>query len=198
MRINSFALSLGCALRFYLKSFSFLLLLLAGSLSPLCGQEKAFPENWEGAWSGTLEIFHQNRLRQTVPMELSIRPVDSTRWEYLTVYNPSGKGVVKAYELISLDPTKGKYAIDERNGIVLDAQYQNGCLYSSFTVMGSYLQSRTCLLDSALHYEIISGPEKASHTVGDTIIDTDTIPPVQVFARPSVQRAILSKRRSEN
>ena len=193
MRIKPFTLSLRSALPLYRASISFFLLLLAGSLSHLCGQEEPFPENWEGTWSGTLEIYVQNQRRQTVPMELSIRSIDSTRWEYLTVYNPSGKGVVKAYELVSLDPKTGKYAIDERNGIVLAAQYQNGCLYSAFEVMGSYLQSRTCLLDSTLHYEIISGPEKASHTVGDTIIGSDTIPSVQVFARPSVQRAILKK-----
>lgn len=193
MLIKSFALSLWCALRLYLISFPFLLLLLVASMSHLRGQEEHFPANWEGTWAGTLEIYYQNQLRQTVPMELTIRPIDSTHWEYLTVYNPSENPMIKAYELLAIKPKTGKYSIDERNGIVLAAQFQDGCLYSAFEVMGNYLQSRTCLLDSALHYEIISGPETASHTVGDTIIGSDTIPPVQVFARPSVQRAILKK-----
>jgi len=189
MLLKSFTFSL----RSFLQSISFLLVIGGAGLSHLCGQEEQFPNHWEGKWTGTLEIYYQNQLRQAIPMELTIRSIDSTRWEYLTVYDPLENPVRKAYELIARNQERGQYIIDEKNGILLDAQFQNGCLYSAFEVMGSYLQSRTCMTDSELHYEIISGPKKASHVVGDTIIGTDTIPPIQIFSRPSVQRGILKK-----
>ena len=191
MRTESFAYVLRNFLRHNAKSISFLLMLGAAGLGHLFGQEQPFPKNWEGKWTGTLEIYYQNQLRQAVPMELSIRSIDSIRWEYLTVYSPSENPVRKAYELIAQSPERGQYIIDEKNGILLNAQFQGECLYSAFEVMGNHLQSRICLLNGKLHYEITSGPASPHKTTGDTIIESDTIPPVQVFALSTVQRAVL-------
>jgi hypothetical protein len=159
----------------------------------LSAQSDSFPTNWEGDWIGTLEIYAQNKKRQEVPMQISIQAIDSNRWQYLTLYSPSKNPLEKAYELQAVAPDLGQYVIDEKNGIIIDAQYQGDCLYSAFEVMGNYLQSRMCYLGHELHYEITSGPASPKKTTGDTIIGSDTIPPVQVFSRPSVQRAILKK-----
>jgi len=193
MSVKHFACLLPHALRINLLTYPLLFMLLATAISNMLGQEEPFPMNWEGTWSGKLEIYYQNQLRQSVPMELSIRPIDSMRWEYQTIYSPSKNPVEKAYELVAQSPERGQYIIDEKNGILLQAQYQEGCLYSAFEVMGNHLQSRICLRDGNLHYEIVSGPASPAKTTGDVVMGSDTIPPVQVFSRPSVQRAILKK-----
>jgi len=193
MSVESLTCPLTSASRRNFSTFLLLISLVAASISNLSAQEEPFPVNWEGTWSGKLEIYYQNQLRQSVPMELSIRPIDSMRWEYQTIYSPSKNPVEKAYELVAQSPERGQYIIDEKNGILLQAQYQEGCLYSAFEVMGNHLQSRICLRDGNLHYEIVSGPASPAKTTGDVVMGSDTIPPVQVFSRPSVQRAILKK-----
>ena len=98
---------------------------------------------------------------------------------------------IREYTLLVLNDSLGHYAVDEHNGILLDAYYMDDCLYSVFAGMGSQLQSRVCLEDDRLNYEISSFFEEPIRTSGDTIIDTDTIPPIQSFEVYSLMRAQL-------
>ncbi|MCG8328611.1 MAG: hypothetical protein MI974_13045 [Chitinophagales bacterium] len=158
-------------------------------------QEEAltFPANWEGNWTGRLEIFSPKGKEQEIPMELHILPLDSNQYSWNIIYGEDKEDGLRAYILKTEDPDRGWYTIDEQNGIILDAILISGKLYSRFDVMGSMLLSTVEMIDNELHYEIISGNMDPLRTTGDTVFEEEAIPEVSSYPIVVRQFAVLRR-----
>lgn len=160
----------------------------------LFGQTGSFPGDWEGKWTGSLDIYRYSSLVDTIPMGLNIQKLDSGRWTFYISYGSGDKEQERLYELVVVDPLNGHYRIDEKNGIYLDAFYHDNCLYERFSVAGNMLTNSICKNEEQLYYEITFGAIDAITSSGDTILNaTDTIPEVKSYGVPSVQKAVLKR-----
>jgi len=168
----------------------FLLLSLSLLSTLVIAQDEAFPASWEGEWRGDLLVFQYGKEVQRIPMSLTILPLGSDgQYTWAIQYGRDESGL-RPYRLLPIDPEKGAYAIDEQNGIVLDGFFQRDTYYSLFSVSGSLLQTRVQRTQDTLLYEITAGPLKALNTTGGQ----DSIPAVDSYAVPTLQRAILRRR----
>lgn len=158
-------------------------------------QEKmTFPDSWIGVWKGDLLIHNAKGLAQTVPMEVTIRPIPgSTRYDWITVYNNDTLAGKRPYALLIKDAAAGHYAIDENNNIVLDAYLLGGKLFNSFEVEGQLLVCTYERMENNLIFEVIAGPTTAIATTGGGEAGGEKIPEVKSFKVGVMQRAVLKK-----
>ena len=112
-----------------------------------------FPESWFGVWTGTLTISKPGREVEQTRMLIAIRPTDDPkRWEFRLRYGR--KQPQRKYELVVRDAATGRYAIDEKNGIVLPATYLDGELFSYFSLGDDLLLARYRLVGDFLHFDL--------------------------------------------
>ena len=156
----------------------------------------SFPSDWFGKWEGTLEIFSGPNLVDSIPMTLEIDSLQSSQAiKYFITYG-EGEDALRPYYLYAVDTANGHYRLDENNGIVIDMYVLGNQLVSHFEVMNSYIQTASYRSGADLHYLIYSGSMESSSISGDTIIGSDTIPPVQIisYARASTSHFIQALR----
>ena len=115
---------------------------------------------------------------------------DPNRYSWTTVYSGEAGEQTRAYTLLLRDAATGSYAIDEHNGIVLEARLLGDRLYSWFEVQGTELIVREQLMpgpDGALgwSFEILT-------TQGATVPTGDEIP-VESTLPTGLQRALLKR-----
>jgi len=174
-----------------MKRFLLLSFLLALFSHLLTAQ---IPASWHGKWRGTLEIFNENGLAQSVPMQLHMLPTDrADRYTYTIIYGEDTIAGKRDYELLVLDEEKGFFAIDEKNTIVMEAYLLGGKLYNRFEVMGTLLLASTEMVGENLVYEVISGSLEPISVTGDQKVDGEEVPPVQAFPVQVRQVAVLRK-----
>lgn len=165
-------------------------LLLFSSLT-INGQ--IIPLEWEGIWHGTVNIWSYNVKIDSFPMSLEITPKDSV-WNFVINYNRDKENPdIRRYELIVIDNSKHHLAIDEKNSIILDSYFNDNCLYTKFSGMGSDLQTRTCLTEGELEYEITSNFSKPIRSSGNEIIKNDTVPEILSYDLYHLMKAKLKK-----
>ena len=92
----------------------------------------AFPEDWVGNWSGKCQnLKAPGTPRANFRMDLNIAKLrNSDRYQWQIVY---GGQNARNYELVQVNPAAGHYAVDEKNGVVLDSFIINDELVSSFS-----------------------------------------------------------------
>jgi hypothetical protein len=132
-------------------------------------ENQLFPKSWEGRYIGTLEIFNVGKSTpQEVEMELIIEQVglDSNKWEWKIIYGENKIKGMREYQLIIKDKAKGKYIIDERNSILLNAQFINGKLFSRFSVTGNIILATYRKEGEYICFEILSGNAKVEEYTG--------------------------------
>lgn len=151
------------------------------------------PTAWIGEWAGKLDIVYSNGTKTSVPMQLLIKPTDSTdRWNWTIVYGEGDKRQDRKYQLLAKNSAKGWYQIDEKNGILLDAFFAQNTLVSMFEVEGNQLTSLERLEGNKLYFEIYMSVVKAPNVSGGTSKD---IPPVKSFPVRVLQKAVLKKKK---
>ena len=181
------------------KKFSFLIFCLFFVFN-LVGQdnvsslvEKDFPASWQGDWAGELQIFNAKGLQQCLPMQLIIQPIkDSEDYSFTIIYGVDVEAGTRSYLLKTINAEKGHYLIDEQNSIKIDAYLLGEKLVQRFEVMGNLLETFIEKRDDTLVWEIFSGKMKGEIT-GDTVLNGDTIPPVQTFPMSVFQKCILTR-----
>lgn len=153
-----------------------------------------FPDDWIGRWTGPLKTLGGSSLAPAT-MTIEIAPLAANRWSWRIVYDGEAGRQVRPYELVAVDAAAGRYAIDEKNGIVLPVRYIQGTLYSSFEVMGSRIEVRESLSgvggDAAILVEMATTAVAEVAVTGG--IAADSIPEVRGWVPRSVQRARLSR-----
>lgn len=93
------------------------------------------------------------------------------RW---SIVYETGQRDVRDYELVASEAAAGRYTIDEKNGLLLDAVYADGTLYAPFTI-GSLLITATYRVadDGAMHADMPSfGAEPVRTTCLEAQADT--------------------------
>jgi hypothetical protein len=159
--------------------------------------QKPFPTAWLGEWHGTLEIFGAKGKVQSLPMELHLHPIDSIAggYTFTIVYGEDKEAGRRPYHLLTLDAATGRYLLDERNGIRMEAYFVNGKLIQWFEVQGALLYTSVEKVGRRLVWEIVSGSSKPVSTTGGGIAEGEEIPPVQAYPVSGLQRAVLKRRR---
>lgn len=146
-----------------------------------------FPGDYAGTWKGTLEIYGTSGIR-TVPMELQIAATENTsRWIWKTTYDNKD---VRDYELVVVDAAKGKYQIDENNGILLDLQLFGNKSFSCFEVQGYQLYNSYTFSKDTIIFEITTSTINQAIKSGN---GTEESPTVTSYPQTGYQKAILSK-----
>ena len=158
-----------------------------------------FPNAWAGIYQGTLDIYTDKGLQQSVAMELEIAPMDNTdRWIWAITYGPDSIAGRRSYELISVESEKGHYQIDEKNSIILDAFLRGNIFVSRFSVMGNLLDCTYEKLGDEIIFTIVMGKEAGLSDTGGGVIMGDTIPSVHPYLVGVVQRGKLKRIREQS
>ncbi len=115
-----------------------------------------FPECFTGDWKGTLQWMVAGRPPQIFTMQLRIRPTDSAgQYSWQIIYGDSGKDT-RPYILKPIDTAKGHWAIDEKDGIVLDSYVHGNCIHGAFTVQGNTIIDNYCIEEGKIKVEFFS------------------------------------------
>ncbi len=147
----------------------------------------AFPESWFGVWDGTLTITKPGRDIEQTRMLIVIRPTDDPkRWEFRLRYGREQPQ--RKYELVVRDAATGRYAIDEKNGIVLPATYLDGELFSYFSLGDNLLLARYRLVGDFLHFDLTQ-----TGLTPDVKTGGEGTPEVGGHYAQVVQRAVLGR-----
>jgi hypothetical protein len=132
--------------------------------------------------------------------ELIIEPTDHPdRFRWTVIYSGESGRQERKYELLVRNAERGEYAIDEKNGILLDARYLAGGLHSHFSVEGTRITTRERLEgfgtpDEAITVEMIVIIEDAvTLTGGKAEGAVVAVPEVRTWMPRSVQRATLRR-----
>jgi len=150
-----------------------------------------FPRDWLGSWSGTLLSHTPEGEAKPFTMRLDIAATaDPARFSWTITYEGDEVTQVRPYELVVRDGPTGHYAIDERNGIVLDMRFIAGALHGAFDIAGSRVTVREELLHdrrgARIDVEMTTGRDADTRTTG-------TAGEVRTLAPVSVQRGSLRR-----
>lgn len=151
-------------------------------------EKNELPKEWHGTWKGTLKL--PGSKMDEVPMVLVVAPLkDSPRLSFQITYGKDSTKSVRNYELMPGEGV-GRFQIDEKNSIVLDAFLQDGVLHSQFLVDDKLLAARYELDGDTLKYEVTSAqkPTKPDVTGGEK-----GMPKVSTFQITNVQTAKLKR-----
>ena len=155
----------------------------------------AFPADWCGRWTGSLATLGDSKLAP-VTMTLEIAPIADGRWSWTITYDGEFGRQVRPYELLAIDAAAGRFAVDERNGIVIPMRFLEGTLYSTFEVMGSRIEVRETLVGSggsaAIAIEMATIPVAEPTVTGGNA--EQSIPEVRSWTPRTVQRGRLLRR----
>jgi hypothetical protein len=147
------------------------------------------PPAWYGTWAGTLTVTPEKGDPRTVPMALEIAPIpDTNRYTFRLTYGPEGTRP-RDYELVPKKDKPGRFEIDEKNGIRLDAKLTGDTLHATFQVGDTLIQSRYERVGDVLKVEM------TACTVKDPTVTKPTGSGAEVksFAVVSVQTAELKR-----
>lgn len=169
---------------------SYILFLLFLSFSAFSQKTTTFPDDYFGKYKGKLNI-HNAKGSQVIDMELHILPTDSVgKYIYTIIYKSDKINQERKYSLIEKDKSKGVFAINENNGIVLNAFVADNTLYSIYEVQGSLLTTTEHFKDNYVDFEIMYTQKDKVEKTGK---NTEEIPEVLSFPVMSVQKARLYK-----
>ncbi|MDZ4683063.1 MAG: hypothetical protein SH848_18850 [Saprospiraceae bacterium] len=178
----------------FAKTLLLLFLIFFTKATTHAQETPTFPASWTGVWAGDLLIHNAKGIAQTVPMEVTIRPVPgSANYDWITVYNNDTLAGKRPYTLLIKDEAAGHYAIDENNNIVLDAYLLGGKLFNSFEVQGQLLVCTYEVQGENLVFEVIAGPAAPVSTTGGGEAGEEKIQEVHSFKVNVMQRAVLKK-----
>lgn len=165
-----------------------LIFLLVGIISCLFVHAQHHIKSWAGKYSGELVIYKPDgNVAQTVSMVLDIGPTaDSTVWTWKTTYN---KNDVRDYVVLIKDASKGKYVLDEKNGILIDLRFFGNKILSCFDVEGYLIYDSHTLVGNEIIFELSSSSEEQATRSGGK----DEIPKVKSMHQVTYQRAVLKR-----
>lgn len=153
---------------------------------------------WLGTWSGIATNHRPDGSSFDFPMSLDIGPIEGStdRYTWTINYGEGERRQVRPYELAVIDPDTGRFAIDEKNSIVLDTVLLDGALYSQFEIEGVRLTTVNRLGPGPdeMTCEILTTSTEAASITGNS----QGVPPVGLFPPRSLQRAVLTRSATAN
>jgi len=139
----------------------------------------------DGKWKGTLMIWKENKIVDSVPTELTIKTIikDSV-WQWKTEYLSATMPVTKDYSLRVADKEKGIYITDEGDGVELMNYTFGNKLYSNFETSGVLLSSCYEWIGNDIIFEIASGKKIETMSVNTEVTN---------FSVRNLQKVIFKK-----
>ncbi len=108
--------------------------LVIAALAAIAPASAAGLDAWKGVWKGACRLTPAHDGIAQFAASLTIAGgVGDGRLRWRLQYEIGG-GDVRDYEIATVDEAAGHYAIDEKNGLVLDAVLSDGVLYAPFTI----------------------------------------------------------------
>lgn len=158
--------------------------------------KEKFPESWFGEWAGTLEIFNNKGLTQSIPMTCVMSKTDTVGvFNWHIIYGEDrGKGL-RPYLLRTIDASKGHYLCDEMNTIKMESYLLGNKLFCNYTVAGNWLTSTYEKEGDKMIFEIIFGKEKMVSESGGQKVNGEDIPVVKTYPVVINQKAILTRKK---
>lgn len=161
-----------------------LLSLIVSSVFLQAQAQQLFPEKCLGTWRGTMQIWQQGQLRDSVPVVFTVKALGADSWTWKTEYMSPKMPMTKDYVLRLKDREKLIFVTEEGEGVEL-ADYQSGDkLYSVFETAGFLLTASYERLGEALVFEVSSGKK-----LGPPVKD------ITSYSTSSVQRVVLVRDR---
>lgn len=154
-----------------------------------------FPAAWVGHWRGPAQVIRPDGQTMEFTTELIVKPTDDpARWQWTIIYDGAAGKQERAYELIVRDAAKGRYAIDEKQGIVIESALIGDTMFSQFVVQGNRITTREKLEGAGTPAERIS-VEMITTLDGkpETSGGKEGIPEVHSHRPVSLQRASLTR-----
>jgi len=154
--------------------------------------QKEFPDSWTGTWKGELSWYTQgSRTPQAVAMEIRIAPVqDSTDQFHWEMVYANDYDAIRSYVLKAVNKSRGKWLIDEKNGILLEQFLYGDMLTGVFTVQQATIVNNYRVEQDMMTVEFISYKAEPSLKSGG---QSEDIPPVESYTVNSYQRAVLNR-----
>lgn len=127
------------------------------------------------------------------------------RFDWTIIYSDAAGNAPqeRQYQLVTRNAATGEYAIDERNGIVLEARLLDGALYSHFLVQGKRIVTREKLEgagtpDERIEVEMLVTDEESVVMTGGSPAappadGRTATPEVRTWMPRSIQRATLRR-----
>lgn len=165
-------------------------LAFAAALAEVPAPQARLSERWHGTWKGRLTSMVPGQDYMTLDMELAIHPLDDpSRCTWTIVYIANRERSVRAYEIVTLDEQAGRYAIDEKNSIVIEGRMVGDTLHFPFTLGNVLLLATYRLQGDTLSVDIVTlGTGDAPVTGG-----RDGAPEVGLPRVSAVQKADLKR-----
>lgn len=143
--------------------------------------QNLFPEKCIGKWKGTMHIYASGKIRDSVPVKLTVTPKDSRSWAWKTEYLSEKYPMTKDYVVKTVNAATGHFQTDEGDGIVIDHYVFGDKMSCVFETAGILLTSVYELQGGKLIFEVASG--KKSEETGEVISHPVT----------NLQRVVFSK-----
>ena len=157
--------------------------------------DDSFPQDWLGEWAGTLNIYRDTGLVQTLPMQLHVHPIEeSENFTWTIIYGEDLKKGARNYELQTVNASKGQYLIDEKNSIKIESYYFQNKLVSWYSVANNLIYISYEKQDDELHIEVVAGKQEAVSTTGNTKDGEEEIPEVITYPVGTLQKGILKRK----
>jgi hypothetical protein len=133
------------------------LLFFTGAQVQAQTRDHCFPCACVGIWEGTMHIYAQGFLKDSVPVRLTVTDLGNGSWGWRTDYLSAKLPATKDYVMRSKDQARNSYELDEGDGIVLLDYAVGNRLYSVFETQGILLTSTYELIEGKLIFEVTSG-----------------------------------------
>ena len=128
---------------------------------------KVIPNDWLGSYEGTMEIYNQKGLQQTIGVNFDLNIMDRPNyWTYNMSYvNLKNDEVVstKAYKIFYVEESQ-KLWIDEGDSLLIEMSFLGNCFYDHFQLSGMFFNSSLCKQDKNLVFEITGGQNSPTYS----------------------------------
>jgi hypothetical protein len=151
------------------------------------------PAQWEGIWKGTTVNITADGARKEIPMELHVVSLsESGNKSWKIFYTEKSGKTVRPYEIMPIPGERGRFVVDEKNGLFIENQLVGSVLYSQFMVSTNLVTTRFELKNDEIHVEMIMfdlrSPRRTKLTGGDIEVDS--------YKFRSTQAGILKREKS--
>jgi len=165
---------------------SILLLLLFTSATSF----SQLSESWIGDFVGELTSSNLSDKESTYHMELHIKNITDTTYQFLLVYGKDSTRQERNYQLNYLG--NNSYQMDEKNSIMMHVSQNTNSLTTVFEVQKTLIHVTYRISKKGITYELTSSSKKKA-TGGEITESNKKIPEVIPYKTIAFQSAFLSR-----
>ena len=128
---------------------------------------QGIPNEWLGSYGGTMEIYNQKGLQQTIGVNFDLNIMDRHNyWTYNMSYvDLKNNDVVstKSYKILYNEDSKTLW-MDEGDSLLIEMSFLGNCLYDHFELREMFFNSSLCQQEKNLLFEITGGQSTPTYT----------------------------------